>query len=120
MTTIDIQPNRGAVGGKSNFVDALMRAELEQLAANPPLQPGDIAPGQPVYQYAVNAWRPWVFRAGGAALGSGAAVAVSAALASPYVWYAFGTMILTLLLFAWVLGGYELREAHPTSFKQVP
>ncbi|MFI5895606.1 hypothetical protein ACIA5D_36480 [Actinoplanes sp. NPDC051513] len=83
-------------------------------AAHPVL--GEIGAGEPVYLVAVNPWRPWVARAGGTALGAGMSAIVSVALNPQLMYTATLITIAVALVFAWVLGGYELTEKHPKKF----
>lgn len=101
-------------------VDDEMRADLENLAANPPYQLGDIAPGETTYRLAVNPWLPWVIRTGGVSLGATAATIVTICLASPYIWLALATALTSWMVFAWVMAGHDVTEKRPKVFTEAP
>lgn len=100
------------------LVDAEFRRDLDTLAANPPYPLGTIAPGEPTYLIPDNQWLPWANRSAGFAIGAWAVSITSLLLGSPLLLWSVATSITATLLFAFVVAGHELREKHPTRFKQ--
>ncbi|GIM88727.1 hypothetical protein [Paractinoplanes toevensis] len=78
----------------------------------------ETVPEQPVYLRAVNPWRPWVARAGGVSIGAVLAAIAAIVVDQDSFYPATLTALGVVLIYAWVLGGYEYTEQHPTKFEK--
>ncbi|GAA0528981.1 hypothetical protein GCM10010172_07010 [Paractinoplanes ferrugineus] len=109
MTITDINPTYSTVEEVHAALTATQSAMVERAGDD-----GDL----PVYLKAVNPWRPWLFRVGGGSLGVALAAITSIVIDQDVFYPATFTTLGAAFVYAWVLGGYEHTELHPTRFEK--